>query len=459
MTSLGWRNNVRVVMSTPRPRRFRRLALATLLGLAGLVVMVVLFNRPGDTQDRIARLRAAGYPTTPAELDAWYVHPPDQENLATPLIETMADFQFDKNDTNLPVLGKFRAEPADSPWPPHALNAAREFLTKNSNALVRLHAALERPKYRFPGNLAQMKSAVLTRSADTVRNAGSSLALEARVVAEENRLDQAVKALLLAQHLADRVEAEPDALPYLVAEAIRRINLNAAESILSQHELSPTNLLRLQERLLASAATTSPERAIAGTLVEFLHITGQRPRGLDAWYGRTKGTALSVYWTLGLHHRDRRLGTRLYDEWLAALRLPSDQRVAAAREINDSLGKQLSRGLHPVASTTLPIGWTISEKHASDLTRLRAGATACAIERFRQREGSLPESLEALVPVFMASIPTDAFTGRPLSYRRLDRGFVVYGVGEDGADNGGLPRERRPKAGDRSFDDTFTVTR
>ncbi|MBN8249493.1 MAG: hypothetical protein J0L84_18865 [Verrucomicrobia bacterium] len=446
-------------MSAAQPRRPRRLAVAALLCVAGLAAIVAMFNRTGDTQVRIARLRAAGYPVTGSELDAWYVHPPDHENLATPLLEAGMKFRFDSMDPNLPLLGRFRADPDDSPWPPHVLHAARECLRRNSIAVYRLHTALERPKSRYPINLTQGYQEKFSHLGN-VSDAGKALALEACVAAEDNRPDKAVNAILLAQHLADTLEAEPAYASYRSAMTIRWHSLHAAEFLLRRCELSPTNLLRLQERLLASAASTSPERGIAGDMVNWLDWAGQKitPRDLDA-FGTKQGAVLSLYWRVGLKHRDLRLGIRYFDDMLAALRLPADQRAAAGRGIEDEFGQRLSHGLHPLAFMMLTAGSRIACRHATDLTRLRAAATACAIERFRQSEGHLPESLEALVPAFMTSVPTDAFTGRSLSYRRLDRGFVVYGVGEDGVDNGGLPRERRPNQGDRSFDDTFTVSR
>lgn len=48
------------------------------------------------------------------------------------------------------------------------------------------------------------------------------------------------------------------------------------------------------------------------------------------------------------------------------------------------------------------------------------------------RHDRLPEALDELVPDFVASIPDDPMTGKAVAYRRLDPGFLVYGVGEDG---------------------------
>lgn len=72
--------------------------------------------------------------------------------------------------------------------------------------------------------------------------------------------------------------------------------------------------------------------------------------------------------------------------------------------------------------------------------------TAIALERYRAAQGSYPQVLDALAPVFLRAVPVDFMDGRPLRYRLADDGhFLLYSVGLDGVDNGGkvpVPRER-----------------
>ena len=63
--------------------------------------------------------------------------------------------------------------------------------------------------------------------------------------------------------------------------------------------------------------------------------------------------------------------------------------------------------------------------------------TAIAIERYRRKNGSLPENLDQLVPEFIDAVPTDPFDGRPLRYARTEQGVKLYSVGKDKADDGG----------------------
>jgi hypothetical protein len=78
------------------------------------------------------------------------------------------------------------------------------------------------------------------------------------------------------------------------------------------------------------------------------------------------------------------------------------------------------------------------ERGARETGRLRAAAAGVAAVRFRQAEGRWPRSLEELVPKWLPEAPIDPFTGKPLAYRVDDEGVVIYSVGVDGQDDGGV---------------------
>jgi hypothetical protein len=77
--------------------------------------------------------------------------------------------------------------------------------------------------------------------------------------------------------------------------------------------------------------------------------------------------------------------------------------------------------------------------------------TACALERFRRKNKSFPEKLDALSPEFLAKVPHDPVDGAPLRYRREDQGgFVLWSVGLNLIDDGG---KTNPKESSRQQPD------
>lgn len=82
------------------------------------------------------------------------------------------------------------------------------------------------------------------------------------------------------------------------------------------------------------------------------------------------------------------------------------------------------------------------------------------MESFRNESGRLPETLEELAPKYFEKVPEDPFTGMDLAYRRTDKGYVIYSVGRDREDNGGLEEADKKQSDDKqSYDITFTVER
>ena len=96
------------------------------------------------------------------------------------------------------------------------------------------------------------------------------------------------------------------------------------------------------------------------------------------------------------------------------------------------------------------------------MSQLQCTETALAIERYRFKYNSLPDSLDVLVPEFIDTVYLDPFDGKPLRYFLRDTGgYTIYSIGEDGIDNGGLnSRQMEKKAGTKSsreYDHPFTV--
>lgn len=76
------------------------------------------------------------------------------------------------------------------------------------------------------------------------------------------------------------------------------------------------------------------------------------------------------------------------------------------------------------------------------LSAASRASVALAIRSHRLATGSLPDSLDALVPSWLGSVPRDPFrTDRAaLGYRpSADGSFLVWSAGEDGEDDGGDP--------------------
>lgn len=77
-------------------------------------------------------------------------------------------------------------------------------------------------------------------------------------------------------------------------------------------------------------------------------------------------------------------------------------------------------------------------KDARWLAEIRLLECDLAARRFEQQRDALPERLDDLAPELLPRAPLDPYSERPLIYRRLSGGFVLYSVGPDQIDNGGI---------------------
>ncbi len=93
-----------------------------------------------------------------------------------------------------------------------------------------------------------------------------------------------------------------------------------------------------------------------------------------------------------------------------------------------------------IARALLPAMRNVSKRFAVAQVTTDETTLACALERYRQAHGQLPEKLATLAPQFLAKVPHDVLTGEPLKYERLDDAeFVgeVEQINEVGTGGGG----------------------
>lgn len=109
-----------------------------------------------------------------------------------------------------------------------------------------------------------------------------------------------------------------------------------------------------------------------------------------------------------------------------------------------------------LSKVLLPSFGGLIEKCAHAQTDAELADLACALERYRIANGTLPDSLSALAPQFIPAVPHDVINGELMIYQRLDHGrFKLYSVGWNEKDDGGTEvmakgktRQIDPKQGD-----------
>ncbi|MFM8360746.1 MAG: hypothetical protein ACKOET_19525 [Verrucomicrobiota bacterium] len=426
--------------------------------------MAALIRGRSGESDRIrAGFRARGYPTTAAELDAWYRPVPAASNAAPLVVEAVGQLR--------PLAGRkspyvdARADPLrrGEPWPADQRESLAALVRTNAEALGLLRAALERPESRYAVNLNQGFNAPLPH-VDGVRLAARHLRAAAMAAVLAGDLDAAERRIEEQLKLAGTLAPEPLVISQLVRMAILQIAVQTLQDALSQGRFPADPLRRMAAAFAASVPRGAMERGLIGEMClggDFFRTPASQS-GLVGG-GAPSAVFLGAYGLLGLRAADEVYFLVTMRDMIEASPLEGPVRLGRMDEIEARLARDRARRwpVHLLSGMLLPAFTKFADKAASAEAMVVAAQVACALEGYRvARAGTLPERLESLVPEWLAAVPADPFDGQPLRYLRQGAGYTVYSVGEDRKDSGGRERPRGGKPGPpESTDLTFTVER
>lgn len=95
----------------------------------------------------------------------------------------------------------------------------------------------------------------------------------------------------------------------------------------------------------------------------------------------------------------------------------------------------------PIAAQFVPALTSVDRAFAKEQARQAAFLTVLAVRLYQKKNGGLPADLQALVDAsILSEMPADPFsgTGEPLLYKREGDKVVVWSLGENGVDDGGM---------------------
>ncbi len=92
-------------------------------------------------------------------------------------------------------------------------------------------------------------------------------------------------------------------------------------------------------------------------------------------------------------------------------------------------------------------------KDASDRTLVlqQISCTALGAVHYYKENRQFPKTLNELVPEYISSVPQDPFNGKPIKLKSVNDGLVLYSVGSNGKDDGGIENETDKDKGDIIF--------
>lgn len=407
--------------------------IAAALALLMVLMVVIGVYLAGGTRRQIdaelQRIRDEGYPTTLEELNDWCAMPPG-ENAADRYYRAFAamvedsEFQERVKEIGEPELGEVYSD--------DAVEIIRAYLAKNEEALALSLAAPISSEACYDVDLRQV--AVDRPHLTQLRRLVRLLDTASEMAAVERDADRQ----LLCIHAVIAAGASLEKETGLVAQLVH-VSILAMANRMTERSLAATALTEEQLIQLATYIPRAvPERSLVHALV------GERVLGFEAWDEQFAGRqGLPIIG--GIIRRDQLNYLQLLRECVEAAE--NFENLPSNWEPVTEIGT-LSIITNITAPTMKPL--FVAPKEVE--MRSRSAHTALAAKRYELAHGRLPDSLDQLVPRYLDAVPLDWFDGQPLKYKRTEAGALIYSVGRDGKDDGGVRQEQSQNGWDMVFE-------
>lgn len=325
------------------------------------------------------------------------------------------------------------------------------FLTKYANALAQLHRAAQLPACRFDMDLEDPSFAQILPDLHQVRYGAMALDLDAREQVAHGHVAGAINDISSIFGMSRHFGQRPLIIYYLVGVAIDGLGVEALERTLpAVKDINDLAGLHLDDLL-------SPGRMLQQAL------RGEEQFGLTAY--------CNMPWNLSISHIGSNgssipplsstsnpgvLFVRVFwfdpNQYIRLLQTSQAQAVQPYYKIKNRLLDSNRGNLGLFVSILAPAFSREVRTNAIAVASDACARVAVAATRYRlDHHGTMPGRLGELVPKYLDEIPTDPFDGKPIRMVKKNNQWIIYSVGPNGVDDGGVELNQRKETGDVIF--------
>ncbi|HEY7310474.1 MAG TPA: hypothetical protein VH643_14005 [Gemmataceae bacterium] len=335
--------------------------------------------------------------------------------------------------------------------PPEDFNRLTKELADVGPALTEARKLRAMPRGRhhisYPRNISRILLKDQTHTGEVVKLLAFD-ALHRNLVRDPNGALNSCRAVLNAgRSLGDE--------PLLISQVIRggRVTdaCRAIERTLALGEPSLEELKTLQtllseedafpDLMIAARGERAEQHALLDALESGDVSVSEWTREPPSWKQRLLGWTVREDFCM-----EHPIMLKVVNRWIALAQTPPEEQAAAKRTFDQEI-RTLPRSdtwTGPLLSL-FQLESSSKRKHV----HLRSTIVALAAERYRHEKETWPDTIDKLCPKYMDTVPLDPFDGKPLRYRRVQDGVVIYSVDDDGVDNHG---NIGPDPNDSEFD-------
>ncbi|MBN2506839.1 MAG: hypothetical protein JXQ71_09115 [Verrucomicrobia bacterium] len=310
-------------------------------------------------------------------------------------------------------------------------------------------AAAERPLCRFPVDyLDEPPPAVLLPHFAIVKNLARVCGLRATARLHLGQTGEALADTELVFRLSDAIRDEPLLIGHLVRVATLQLGLQIMREGLVLRAWNAPQLAQLEQRLGALNLLAEHQHAMRGErafgvgTMEYIRRQGWRadPATLFDESGNILAPVGLRLMPSGWWRQNMVRNSQMLQDYTLAAVDPQARRVnpEASRAGEQAVESMASGPYTHFAKVLLPALSKATARSARAQSFVDCTRVACALERYRLAQGRFPETLSALAPHYLQSIPLDVVDGQPLRYRLAAPDQpLLYSVGWNQTDDGG----------------------
>jgi hypothetical protein len=412
--------------------------------------------------------------------------PPKQGDYFVGMYRYLADhLKLDRDDHD--PINDQQGWATKQPWAAKDYPQVAAWLKLNEKPLVVVVEASKRPDYYNP--LVSRKTekdpgaliGVLLPGVQKCRELGAALCARAMLKVEEGKYDEAWQDLLAAHRLGRLVARGGTLIEALVGIAVDTVASNAELAYLERAKLSSKQILdRLKdlrelplmpsmadkidtgERHMYLDSLQLIRRGGVGQLEGLADGKGRKPTpeelqalAMIDWEPAIKtGNKFYDRMAAAIRLKDRAEREKAFDKIEADLKTLKRDAANQARIIGDVLrgkdpGKDIGKAIGDILICLLmpAIQKVQSSRDRSEQIE-RNLHIAFAMAAYHRDTGRYPAKLDDLAPKYLATVPDDIFTGKPLTYKPTEKGYLFYSVGQNGKDEGGQWHDDDPPGDD-----------
>lgn len=362
------------------------------------------------------------------------------------------------------------------PWKAEDWPEAAKWVEENSPMLDKIGEAALRPTSFWPYDEASGEQpgsviAILLPFVQDARSVARSLATRVYLRIGEGDFDGAFEDIQTMRRMARHVAARGTLVEMLVGYAIDGIAMNCMKDFIEQADLTSAEAKKLAEEYVSlppfppvSESIGHVERAMFLDVTAQLASSGGTDIGMlaDGGPGDAPSPLKAVLSAVGQASIDwdtiLRRANSFYDKMAVAMDM--EDRVAMRERLNE-LDEKIQRqaniirdrpwlyllnprdaGTNALSTILMSLLCPAISAVADAETRTQMNETlvvaALALEAYRADKGEYSASLFTLQEGYAEELPEDLYVGVPMQYHRTENGYVLYSVGRNCEDEGGM---------------------